>query len=122
MTEQPIVAWTELPVADLTKSAEFYAKVFGWTMQITQMGPNDVVVFNGADTAAGGHLYPSGQRTSGGPTVHLSLPDALEPASERLEKAGGTLVGPVVEIPAGRFQYALDLDGNSIGLFEPGKG
>jgi predicted enzyme related to lactoylglutathione lyase len=33
-------------------------------------------------------------------------------------KAGGTAISPDIEIPPGKFFYAKDLDGNSIGLFE----
>ena len=36
---------------------------------------------------------------------------------QRVTENGGTVVSPVIEIPAGRFAYCLDPDGNSIGLF-----
>lgn len=36
----------------------------------------------------------------------------------RCSKAGGEVIGAPITIPAGRFAYAKDLDGNSIGLFE----
>ncbi len=122
MTKQPIVAWTEIPVSDLAKASAFYAEVFDWKMEITPAGPNDIAVFNGADEGAGGHLYPGDPAKNSGTTVHLTVPDALEAAAARVDKAGGRVLGPIVDIPAGRFQYALDIDGNSIGLFELGKG
>ena len=37
---------------------------------------------------------------------------------ERVKQAGGTVVSPIIQIPPGRFFYATDPDGNSIGLFE----
>ena len=43
---QPIVVWKEIPVTDLQKSTDFYGNVFGWNMQITNMGPNEVATFN----------------------------------------------------------------------------
>ena len=51
----------------------------------------------------------------------MAVPDTLEEAKQRLVEAGGTveLDGVVIDIPAGRFFYATDPDGNSIGLFEP---
>lgn len=117
---QPIVVWTEIPVTDLSKSADFYAEVFGWKMEITNMGPNDTAVFNAQTdedmSAIGGHLYPGTPAT--GTTVHLGLPDTVEAGAARCVAAGGQVMGPIVDIPQGRFQYALDPDGNSLGLFE----
>ena len=117
---QPIVVWTEIPVTDLKKSATFYAEVFGWTMEITTMGPNEVATFNALTDkdkgAVGGHLYPGTPAT--GATVHLGLPDTVEAGAARCAAAGGQVMGPVMDIPQGRFQYALDPDGNSLGLFE----
>ena len=52
-----------------------------------------------------------------GPTIHLACPDTLEDALERVTKAGGRVVSDPISIPAGRFAYCLDPDGNSIGVF-----
>jgi predicted enzyme related to lactoylglutathione lyase len=41
----------------------------------------------------------------------------IEAAMERVTGNGGRIVSPVIEIPAGRFTYCLDPDGNSFGLF-----
>jgi hypothetical protein len=72
-----------------------------------------------ADASRGvsGHLYP-GTPSENGPTIHLVVPDTLEAARSRLTAAGGTAISPDIEIPAGRFFYARDPDGNSIGLFQ----
>ena len=118
---QPLVVWTEIPVTDLKKAVEFYANVFGWKMTITDAGPNELANFGGLTEedplAVGGHLYPG---TPGqGPTIHLGLPDTVEAGADRCTAGGGRVMGPVIEIPPGRFQYATDPDGNSIGLFEP---
>ena len=117
---QTIVAWTEVPVTDMTRACDFYSKVFGWKMEINNEGPNPMAVFDGRSDAAGGHIYPG---TPGqGPTVHFALRDSVEAAADRVAAAGGTVMGPIVDIPAGRFQYATDPDGNSIGLFQPNQG
>ena len=41
-----------------------------------------------------------------------------EAAMARVAPAGGEIVSPVIDIPPGRFAYALHPDGNSIALFE----
>ncbi|KAA9010500.1 VOC family protein [Histidinibacterium aquaticum] len=115
---RPIVVWTEIPVTDLKAACDFYSTVFGWTMTIDESGPNPMAVFDGANDTTGGHLYPG---TPGqGPTIHFAVPDTVEAAADRVAEAGGKVEGPIIPIPVGRFQYALDLDGNSIGLFQPG--
>ena len=69
-------------------------------------------------TGVAGHLYPGKPAPDGtGPTIHLACPDTLEEALERVTKAGGRVVSDPISIPAGRFAYCLDPDGNSIGVF-----
>lgn len=117
---QAYVVWTEIPVTNLQASADFYGEVFGWKMEITNMGPNDVAMFNAVtdddEMVVGGHLYPGAP--AAGSTIHIALPDTVEAGAERCVAAGGQVMGPVIDIPQGRFQYAADLDGNSIALFE----
>ena len=50
--------------------------------------------------------------------MHLACPDTLEATMERFVKAGGEIVSDPIAIPAGRFAYGLDPDGNSVGLFQ----
>lgn len=118
---QAYVVWTEIPVTNLKASADFYGSVFGWKMEITQMGPNEVAMFNAVtdedEMVVGGHLYP-GTPSQSGSTIHIAVPGTAEEAAERCVAAGGQVMGPVIDIPQGRFQYAADLDGNSIALFE----
>lgn len=118
-TARPTTVWTEIPVADLDAAKAFYEQVFGWTMQKVEMGPNPVMMFAGDAQGVHGHLYagkPAGQGQ--GPTVHLAVPGTLSEAVDTCKAAGGTVLSPPIEIPAGRFAYAQDPDGNSLGLFE----
>ena len=118
MTDQPIVVWSEIPVTDLENSVAFYSEVFGYKMTIDSSGPNPIAVLGSAMNTVGGHLYPGTPAPDGGSTLHLALPDTLEAGMDRCTKAGGQVVSPPVTIPPGRYSYAKDLDGNSIGLFE----
>lgn len=113
--------WIELPVSDLSQAIDFYQAATGLTLTREQMGPNETAIFQAADFATGvaGHLYegkPAGDGS--GPTVSLASQGTAEEAMDRVAKAGGAVVSPVIEIPAGRFFYATDPDGNSISLFE----
>ena len=68
-------------------------------------------------SAVAGHLYPGKPAAHGtGTTIHLAVAD-LEDGLERVKTNGGEVVSPIITIPAGRFAYCVDPDGNSFGLF-----
>ncbi|MEM9796336.1 MAG: VOC family protein [Pseudomonadota bacterium] len=118
--EHPVV-WTEIPVTDLAAGRSFYETVFQWKTRLMEHPENDFAFFTAEEKGTSGHLYPGAAAASGtGPTIHLAVPGKLEEAIDRVWDAGGrVLEQPPVELPQGRFVYALDPDGNSIGLFEP---
>jgi hypothetical protein len=110
--------WFEIPVRDLARAKSFYGAVIARPLKDEQMGPNPTAVFAYlAGEGVSGHLYrgePAKKGTGG--TVHLAV-DGLEDALARVGPAGGEVVSPIIAIPAGRFAYCLDPDGNSFGLF-----
>ncbi len=118
-TPQNAVVWFEIPVTDLAKSKQFYETVLQNELVDQDMGPNVTSIFTPAEGAGvSGHLYVGKPAANGsGSTIHLAVPEPLESALERTVSAGGQVVSEIVQIPAGRFAYCLDLDGNSIGLF-----
>lgn len=118
------VAWMEIPVRDIDRGIAFYSKVFDYALTRDESGPNPMAILPVANMAKGvsGHLYPGEPAAPGtGPTIHLYVSDTLEKTAERFAKAGGTIKSDPIAIPPGRFQYGLDPDGNSIGLFEPAR-
>ncbi|PCH98849.1 MAG: glyoxalase [Rhodobacteraceae bacterium] len=121
-TAQHALVWAEIPTRDLDKAVAFYKSVFKFDIQVvTTMGPHPIGVIetgNAADVR--GHIYSGEPAAAGtGATLHLKIPDTVEAAVSRVLEAGGTVPNDTaIQIPAGRFAYALDLDGNSIGLFE----
>lgn len=119
MGERTILSWAEIPVSDLDKAVAFYNAVFDYDMKIEMMGPNPTAVLGSVTAAGGAHLYPGKPARDSGHTLHIAIEGALEDGIARVKAAGGEVVSPPVEIPDGRFVYALDLDGNSIGLFAP---
>ena len=122
MTDNPANAavWFEIPVTDMAKAKAFYGAVVEGALEDQEMGPNPMAVFpyGGAGNGVSGHIYPRKPATGGsGNTIHLAVKGRLEDAMERVSKAGGQVVSPAIEIPAGRFAYCIDPDGNSFGIF-----
>ncbi len=115
------LVWGELPVSDLAKAVTFYSDVTGAELHIDPSGPNPMAIFKPAEPETGValHLYPGKPAEIGqGPTLHLAAQGALEDTMQRVSRAGGQVVSDPIEIPAGRFFYARDPDGNSVGFFE----
>lgn len=115
------LVWAEIPVTDMEASIAFYQTVTGGALTYIEDGPNPMASFQAADPSNGValHLYPGKPAGDGsGPTVHLAAEGALESVMERVSKAGGNVLYGPISIPAGRFFYATDPDGNSIGFFE----
>jgi len=117
---QHAVVWAEIPVSDMGKARTFYEDVLQCKMHLEESGPNPILMFPTNDEINGvaGHLYPGKPSPGAGSTVHLAVPDTVEDAAARVTAAGGKSLPGIVEIPAGRFGYATDPDGNSIGLFQ----
>jgi predicted enzyme related to lactoylglutathione lyase len=110
--------WAEIPVTDLDRAIAFYNKVLDTELKKEEDGANPMAVFPTSGRGVSGHLYPGKPAgDGGGPTIHLACPDALEDALARVEAAGGKVLSETITIPAGRFAYCLDPDGNSIGIF-----
>ncbi len=122
MTHSPDnpVVWTEIPVRDIERGIAFYRAVFDFSLTLDESGPNPMAMFKSDTTGVSGHIYPGTPSEGGkGPTIHMIVPDTLEAAADRCWKAGGTVQGDPFPLPSGRFQYAIDPDGNSIGLYQP---
>ena len=113
------VAWFEIPVSDMDKAKDFYAAVLGNALTDENDGPNPMSMFAAGEKGRSGHIYPGRPATAGtGPTVHLTVTGSLGDAVARVSSHGGSVVTPIIEIPAGRFAYCTDPDGNSFGLFK----
>ncbi len=114
------VVWAEIPVTDMDRAMGFYAELLQAELTRNEQGPNPIADLpRGGDDGVGGHLYPGRPAPAGtGNTIHLAAPGKLEAIMDRVRAAGGEVVSDAISIPVGRFCYALDPDGNSIGLFE----
>ena len=118
---QHFAVWTEIPVSDMGRAVRYYESVLETKLKLSEEGPNPMAEFVTQDkSGVAGHLYPGQPSKNGeGPTVHFSCPGTLEETIERVKEAGGQVVSEVFTIPAGRFFYSVDPDGNSIGFFSP---
>jgi predicted enzyme related to lactoylglutathione lyase len=118
---QNFTVWAEIPVTDMKRAMAFYSAATGADLTLDESGPNPMAVFqtDNPELGVAGHLYPGKPANDGqGPTVHLAASGSIEAIMERVKDAGGAVVSEPIAIPAGRFVYVRDPDGNSIGFFE----
>lgn len=114
------LVWAEIPVTDLKRAKTFYEAVLDAPLAIDSTGPNPVAMLPyPGGVGAAGHLYPGAPAKRGeGITAHLAVFDTLDAAKARVTDAGGEVVSDNITIPAGSFFYAIDPDGNSLGIFK----
>ena len=122
MTEQypNRIVWAEIPVADMARAQKFYETVLEEPLNLIDEEPNPTAMlpYPGGAGAAG-HLYPGTPAKRGeGITAHVAVFSELDAAMERVKQAGGEVVSDVITIPAGSFFYAIDTEGNSLGVFK----
>jgi uncharacterized protein len=124
----PVVHF-ELPTADRKRSADFYAKAFGWKMQMLGPKMHDYVLATTSPTDKTGRPTEPGvingglYMKKGMPLEHPSLVIGvgdIKAAMKKVTKAGGRLLGEPVEIPGiGMYVSFLDIDKNRLSLMEP---
>ncbi len=113
------VCYIELPAADVQRSADFYAKVFGW--RIRKRGDGHTAFDDTVGEVSG--TWVTGRRAGPEPglLVHIMV-DSVAATLDAIEAQGGDIVQPIgVDAPeiTARFR---DPGGNILGLYqEPAK-
>lgn len=119
---QNMIAWFEIPAADLDRARKFYETIFGVTLQ--EMGLANqlrMAVFPVEAGAVGGALceHPGFYRPShDGTLVYLNGDPDLQLVLERVAPAGGRVIVPKTQISAEHGYMAVfeDSEGNRIAL------
>jgi len=118
----------EIPVDDRARAKEFYASVFEWDVQDTDMGSGNIYTMAGT-VATDEKMQPKETGAINGGlmdrTSDLSVPvitigvDAIDDSLKKVEAGGGSTITPRTPIPnMGAFAYFRDTEGNVIGLWE----
>lgn len=118
------IAWVEIPVNDFARAKTFYGAIFDYEVPEMQMGPLQMgfLLYDREQQGIGGALcYGDGYTPAGskGPRVYLNAGKDLNTVLGRVERAGGKVTMPKVEIAPGMGNMAFfeDTEGNNVGLF-----
>ena len=116
--------WIELATTDQDAAKRFYASIFGWDVNDTQMGPGEaysLFQIDGRDAAAAQTMRPE-QRNQGMPPnwlLYVSVADADE-AVRRAQRLGGTALMPAFDVmDYGRMAVLQDPAGAVFAVWQP---
>ncbi len=127
----PVVHF-EMPVEDRKRVADFYAKVFGWKMQMLGSEMGDYVLITTTEVgkdgrpkkpgAINGGFFPkSDNKPVQYPSVVIAVEDIKDHMRE-VEKAGGKVLGEPWDIPGvGLYVSFIDTEGNRVSMLQPSR-
>jgi predicted enzyme related to lactoylglutathione lyase len=114
------IDWFEIPVRDLDRAQRFYEALLGAPLRREQMGDATLAVFTYDEHGVGGCLFAGGDLgpAAQGTIVYLNAAPSLDAVLARVERAGGRIATPTVQLPGdmGAFAHILDTEGNRVGL------
>jgi uncharacterized protein len=114
LVNQPgAMAWNDLVTAEPDAAAEFYAALFGWTIEEIPGAQGYRSIRNGG--SANGGIMPLQ-----GPTAWMPYfgHESVEVAIERIGGLGGQLMTGPMPVPSGQFAIFSDPQGAVFGLLE----
>jgi predicted enzyme related to lactoylglutathione lyase len=120
------INWFEIPVSDMQRAKKFYESIFGFEMQLINLGenfkmalfPTDAGTIGGALCEMPAFYHPGTQ----GPILYLNGNPDLNVVLLKVEHAGGKLIKPKSQISPEHGYMALfsDPEGNRIALHSDG--
>ena len=115
-----LIAWVEIPTADFERAVKFYSSVFQLELTPIDCGNGEKMAC--FPTGEGAIVQsPHAKPSENGTVVSFTVPDSIEAAISRIERAKGKVVIPKTKIEAegrGYFAVCKDTENNKIGLYE----
>ena len=119
-----------MPSKDKKRTAEFYAKVFGWTMNQLGAEMGDYLLAGTTETDENNMVKTPGNINGGffdykdedgfrQPHLVIAV-DNLEESMKKVEEGGGKLIGKPMDIPGiGKYISFKDTEDNNVGMLQP---
>jgi predicted enzyme related to lactoylglutathione lyase len=121
-----VVSWFEIPSTDFERAVRFYETALDTTLRREDFGGQPMGIFQYTEPATGGCIVHSStiKPSTDGVVVYLNAQPSVDAVLARVEKAGGKVQGPVIELPQdiGHIGFFVDTEGNRIGLHAPKNG
>ena len=108
------ICYIEIPATDVANSAEFYSRVFGWTIRKRGDG---ATAFDDTTGNVSGAWVTGRPPQSPGLVVYIMVVDA-EAVVKKITEAGGEIVQPIGGDPGEITARFKDPAGNVIGIYQ----
>jgi len=108
------ISYVEIPAVDAARSAEFYSRVFGWTIRTRGDG---ATAFDDTTGQVSGAWVTGRPPQLPGLVVYIMVADA-EAAVAKIEEVGGEIVQPIGSDPGEITARFTDPAGNVIGIYQ----
>ena len=117
-----VVTWFEIPVKDMDRAKQFYAKVMLSSFKDDEMDGFKMSIFEADEKAARGMLVQAEgyEPSKTGAVIYLNGGDDLTAPLDRAVANGGEVLWPKTAIndgECGYFAQFLDSEGNRVGLY-----
>lgn len=123
----PVVHF-EMPAEDRQRMADFYARTFGWQMQMFGEEMGNYVLVSTTETDEKGNPTSPGAINGGffprtadnaAPSVVINVDD-IKAHVKKVREAGGKVLGEPAEIPGiGWYVSFIDTEGNRVSMLQP---
>jgi predicted enzyme related to lactoylglutathione lyase len=117
------VNWFEIHADDVKRANEFYKKVFGWKMEQFGSPAMEYYLATTGDDKTPGINGAIMKRMGPHSVWNIISVEDIDKAVKAVEKAGGMLMRPKMEIPnMGWVAYCVDTEGNVFGIHQAAPG
>lgn len=113
------ISWNEIWVNDLERGRDFYASVYGWSIDKTDMGGDmQYFICNAEGAPMRGGFGATADQMPATAVFYVRVAD-LDASAAKVAELGGQTEGPIIEVPdIGRMQWARDPQGAQFCLHE----
>jgi uncharacterized protein len=109
------ICYIEIPATDISRSSDFYQRVFGWNVRKRDTG--DASFDDGVGEVSGAWVIGRPPHTAPGLMMHVMVDSAADTVEKIIEN-GGQIVQPIgVDAPEITAKF-LDPAGNVIGIYQ----
>jgi predicted enzyme related to lactoylglutathione lyase len=126
ITEQTnVITWFEIPVYDIDRAKTFYETILDIEMVMRKDGDDEAVFFpfnphivQATSGRVTGVLSKSERNTpsDNGTVVYINASPSIQTVLDKIEQAGGKIIAPKMQSPAGFIAIINDSEGNRVGL------
>lgn len=125
--ETDVITWFEIPVRDTARAKKFYETILNIEMRTQVFAETDEeltffpsvpgVIQAGSGRVSGALVRNDRSKPSTeGTTVYLNAYPVLQTVIDKIASAGGKVIVPKTQIPAGFIAVFIDTEGNKVAI------